>query len=150
MTKLELERLLKELNYEGQVQSNSRGDGLHAEWSSDGNLQRLKLIFGGNAVGWSIYQATSEASAKIMREGTWTFADTRLRDEHGNPEEPLNAWLKRWVTAVVRHAQDLIICSFCEKTSKEVKAMVPGTPGTFICDLCALLIADLIRDQAQT
>ncbi len=150
MKRSELDEILRGLDFKDPVHGISDLDGLQAEWSSDGDLKRLRFVSRGHSVGWDIDHVQSEATAKIARAGTWTFAATRLCDEFGNPEETLAGWVRRWVSAVVRHGQNSLICSFCERNSKQAKAMMPGTLGAFICDQCALMIADIMRDQLPT
>ena len=42
---------------------------------------------------------------------------------------------------------DLVKCSFCGKTQKQVKKLIAG-PGVYICDECIDLCNDIIRDEA--
>ena len=41
-------------------------------------------------------------------------------------------------------------CSFCGKTSKEVKKMIGSNSGAFICDECIRLCADIMNAEAES
>ena len=41
---------------------------------------------------------------------------------------------------------DLLKCSFCGKSQKQVKKLIAG-PGVYICDECIDLCNDIIRDE---
>src|SRR5215469_12893576 len=43
---------------------------------------------------------------------------------------------------------DLLKCSFCGKTQKEVHKLIAG-PGVFICDECTYLCIEIIVDEAD-
>ena len=44
---------------------------------------------------------------------------------------------------------DLVKCSFCGKTQKQVKKLIAG-PSVYICDECIDLCNDIIRDEASS
>ena len=42
---------------------------------------------------------------------------------------------------------DKVRCSFCGKTGDQVRKMISGPSGTYICDECIELCAELIEDE---
>ncbi|MGH9056902.1 MAG: ClpX C4-type zinc finger protein, partial [Acidimicrobiales bacterium] len=43
-------------------------------------------------------------------------------------------------------SSDLVKCSFCGKTQKQVKKLIAG-PGVYICDECIDLCNDIIEEE---
>ena len=43
---------------------------------------------------------------------------------------------------------ELLKCSFCGKSQKQVKKLIAG-PGVYICDECIELCNDIIREEVQ-
>ena len=43
---------------------------------------------------------------------------------------------------------ELFACSFCGKSQKQVKKLIAG-PGTYICDECVALCAEIISDESE-
>ena len=41
---------------------------------------------------------------------------------------------------------DLLKCSFCGKSQKQVKKLIAG-PGVYICDVCVDLCAEIIAEE---
>jgi ATP-dependent Clp protease ATP-binding subunit ClpX len=50
------------------------------------------------------------------------------------------------VTAKIGEGSDLLKCSFCGKTQKQVKKLIAG-PGVYICDECIDLCNEIIIDE---
>ena len=48
---------------------------------------------------------------------------------------------------MARNGDDKVRCSFCGKTGDQVRKMISGPSGTFICDECIELCAELIEDE---
>lgn len=44
-------------------------------------------------------------------------------------------------------ADELLCCSFCSKNQDEVKKLIAGPPGLYICDECVDLCADILMDD---
>jgi len=44
---------------------------------------------------------------------------------------------------------DIIHCSFCGKSQKDVKKLIAG-PGSYICDECVALCAEIISEDADS
>ncbi len=40
-------------------------------------------------------------------------------------------------------------CSFCGKPQKDVKKLIAGPPGLFICDQCVALCSDILAQQDE-
>jgi ATP-dependent Clp protease ATP-binding subunit ClpX len=55
---------------------------------------------------------------------------------------------RRWWSAVVRTGEgaDLLKCSFCGKSQKQVKKLIAG-PGVYICDECIDLCNEIIDEE---
>jgi ribosomal protein L37AE/L43A len=49
----------------------------------------------------------------------------------------------RWV----RGAHSEPICSFCDKTQRQVKTLIAG-PGVYICDKCVETMAEVIHEES--
>ncbi|MDG2348660.1 MAG: ATP-dependent Clp protease ATP-binding subunit ClpX [Gammaproteobacteria bacterium] len=47
-------------------------------------------------------------------------------------------------------ADELLNCSFCGKNQDEVKKLIAGPPGLYICDECVELCADILSDDKAT
>ena len=43
-----------------------------------------------------------------------------------------------------RKMQPLRRCSFCGRTEKQVKKLISGPEGVYICDECVMICADII------
>lgn len=56
-----------------------------------------------------------------------------------------------WASVVDEARQKTPIgpCSFCGKTTREVKAMIAGPPSLFICDECVGLCVALLDGMGQ-
>jgi ATP-dependent Clp protease ATP-binding subunit ClpX len=50
------------------------------------------------------------------------------------------------VSAKIGENSDLLKCSFCGKTQKQVKKLIAG-PGVYICDECIDLCNEIIIDE---
>ena len=50
--------------------------------------------------------------------------------------------------ARVGETSDLLKCSFCGKSQKQVKKLIAG-PGVYICDECIDLCNDIIEDESD-
>jgi ATP-dependent Clp protease ATP-binding subunit ClpX len=48
---------------------------------------------------------------------------------------------------MARNSDDKVRCSFCGKTSDQVRKMISGPSGTYICDECIELCAELIEEE---
>ena len=45
-----------------------------------------------------------------------------------------------------RKMQPLRRCSFCGRTEKQVKKLISGPEGVYICDECVMICADIIEE----
>lgn len=147
MTKIEFDELLRSLDFDEPVNPISMSDGLQVDWSQDGRLKSLRLMSDGQVKGWRIDNAEQESLAGVCRVENLSFTVERQRDEFGEPEETLQQWQCRWITVIIRGAQNQLVCSFCSKTSKQSKMMVPGRQGALICDECVRLIGAIMNEQ---
>lgn len=43
----------------------------------------------------------------------------------------------------------MIICDFCGKSQKEVRAMIKGNDGAAICGSCSLLCVDVVMQTTR-
>jgi len=50
---------------------------------------------------------------------------------------------------MARISDDKVRCSFCGKTGDQVRKMISGPSGTFICDECVELCAELIEEELE-
>jgi hypothetical protein len=145
--KVEFDEFLRSLDFDDPINPISISDGLQADWSQDGGLKSLRLMSGGQVIGWRLDNAEQESLASVSRVENLSFTVERQRDEFGEPEETLRQWQCRWITDIVRKAQNQLVCSFCSKTSKQAKMMVPGRQGALICDECVRLIGAIMNEQ---
>ena len=44
---------------------------------------------------------------------------------------------------------DNIRCSFCNKTQDQVKKMIAGPSGVYICDECVEICADIVEEEYE-
>ena len=44
---------------------------------------------------------------------------------------------------------DNIRCSFCNKTQDQVKKMIAGPAGVYICDECVEICADIVEEEYE-
>ncbi len=51
---------------------------------------------------------------------------------------------------MARNNDDKVKCSFCGKTGEQVRKMISGPSGTYICDECIELCAELIEDELDS
>ncbi len=47
------------------------------------------------------------------------------------------------------HSDTLRCCSFCGRNELQVNFLVPGSPGTYICDFCISACNDLLEEQLE-
>ena len=50
--------------------------------------------------------------------------------------------------ARIGESADLLKCSFCGKSQKQVQQLIAG-PGVYICDECVELCNDIIREESK-
>ena len=48
-----------------------------------------------------------------------------------------------------RTPQDKIRCSFCNKTQEQVRKMIAGQDGAYICDECVDLCSEIIEEEFE-
>ena len=48
-----------------------------------------------------------------------------------------------------RNSDDQIICSFCNKTQDQVRKLIAGPNGVYICDECVDICADIIEEEYE-
>ena len=48
---------------------------------------------------------------------------------------------------MARNGDDKVRCSFCGKSGDQVRKMISGPSGTYICDECIELCAELIEEE---
>ena len=46
-------------------------------------------------------------------------------------------------------SSDSIRCSFCNKTQDQVKKMIAGPAGVYICDECVEICADIVEEEYE-
>ena len=44
---------------------------------------------------------------------------------------------------------DNIRCSFCNKTQSQVKKMIAGPAGVYICDECVSICSDIVEEEYE-
>ena len=79
----------------------------------------------------------------ILDRVEWTLAPTS--DDEPVVEAPTAAKTKRKTTKWGTGG-DMIHCSFCGKSQKQVKKLIAG-PGVYICDECIDLCNDIIVEE---
>ena len=47
-------------------------------------------------------------------------------------------------------SDDLIRCSFCNKTQAQVRKLIAGPNGAYICDECIDVCAEIIEEELLT
>ena len=48
-----------------------------------------------------------------------------------------------------KNSDDKIRCSFCNKTQGQVRKLIAGPAGIFICDECVDICADIIEEEYE-
>ena len=46
-------------------------------------------------------------------------------------------------------SEEKVRCSFCNKTQDQVKKMIAGPGGVYICDECVDICADIIEEEYE-
>ena len=46
-----------------------------------------------------------------------------------------------------KKTEDIVRCSFCNKTQSQVRKMIAGPSGTYICDDCVEVCAEIIEEE---
>lgn len=149
MDRAQLSALLKKHGYQEPIKKIDEADGVQAEWTKDGRLKTLRFVYMGAMFGWSLNDANDQDSAFVTRKEKLSFLEERFCDDAGNPEESYDGWLERWVMEVSRFALGQVSCSFCARSQKEVAKLVSGRLGSFICDECILLLADVVTEDSE-
>ena len=50
---------------------------------------------------------------------------------------------------MARNSDDKVRCSFCNKTQDQVKKLIAGPAGVYICDECVDICADIIEEEYE-
>ena len=79
--------------------------------------------------------ARSSGYRRDHRPGAWERAETTGRSERRDTD-----------VARVGESGDLLKCSFCGKSQKQVKKLIAG-PGVYICDECIDLCNEIIEEE---
>ena len=45
-----------------------------------------------------------------------------------------------------KKTEDIVRCSFCNKTQSQVRKMIAGPNGTYICDDCVAICTEIIEE----
>lgn len=48
-----------------------------------------------------------------------------------------------------KNSDDRVRCSFCNKTQDQVRKMIAGPAGVYICDECVDICADIIEEEYE-
>lgn len=46
-----------------------------------------------------------------------------------------------------KKTEDIVRCSFCNKTQSQVRKMIAGPSGTYICDDCVAICTEIIEEE---
>ena len=46
-----------------------------------------------------------------------------------------------------KKTEDIVRCSFCNKTQSQVRKMIAGPSGTYICDDCVAIVTEIIEEE---
>ena len=46
-----------------------------------------------------------------------------------------------------KKTEDIVRCSFCNKTQSQVRKMIAGPNGTYICDDCVAICTEIIEEE---
>ncbi|MGW5359314.1 ClpX C4-type zinc finger protein, partial [Actinopolymorpha pittospori] len=49
--------------------------------------------------------------------------------------------------ARIGEGSDLLKCSFCRKNQKQVRKLIAGPVGVYICDECVVLCTELVEEE---
>ena len=49
-----------------------------------------------------------------------------------------------------RNIDEKLRCSFCNKTQDQVKKLIAGHNGVYICDECVDICCDILEDEVET
>ena len=60
------------------------------------------------------------------------------------------SWRKAWsIKMAGKNSDDRVRCSFCNKTQGQVKKLIAGPAGVYICDECVDICADIIEEEYE-
>ena len=48
-----------------------------------------------------------------------------------------------------RNSDDKVRCSFCNKTQDQVRKLIAGPAGVYICDECVDICSDIIEEEYE-
>ena len=48
-----------------------------------------------------------------------------------------------------KNSDDKVRCSFCNKTQDQVRKLIAGPSGVYICDECVDICADIIEEEYE-
>src|SRR5690606_4125383 len=87
-------------------------------------------------------RSSTASSTRSSRPVRWPTSPAR---SHGPAEEPRKA---SGVDDVAKFGDggELLKCSFCGKSQKQVKKLIAG-PGVYICDECIDLCNEIIEEE---
>src|SRR5262249_8100547 len=89
----------------------------------------------------------SPPGARTPRTGVEPTPDRAKRSGHSQAYEPVRRRGQRSaVMARIGDGGDLLKCSFCGKSQKQVKKLIAG-PGVYICDECIDLCNEIIEEE---
>ena len=133
-------------------------DGFYAEFYEDGQLAHYGFYTDGELDDrWALYLEPDGNGAYAQKTITAEFAAEEEADSHNGhhpeltPEEEqeYSEFITHWVERIHDDAAaPPPRCSFCEKTSQEVRKLIAG-PTTFICDECVDFCQEILSEEGQ-
>lgn len=131
-------------------------DGFYAEFHEDGQLAHYGYYTDGELDDrWGLFLESEGNGAFAQRTVTAEFVVEEESDSSNGHHAELTAeeeqeyveFVEHWIKRIHEDAESPSPrCSFCEKTSQEVRKLIAG-PTTFICDECVNFCQEILAEE---
>lgn len=131
-------------------------DGFYAEFYEDGQLAHYGYYSDGELDDrWALYVEPDGNGAFAQKTVTVDFSVEEERDSNNGhhpeltpeEEEEYEEFVTHWVARIHEDGPTVTPrCSFCEKTSHEVRKLIAG-PTTYICDECVNFCQEILSEE---
>jgi hypothetical protein len=133
-------------------------DGFYAEFYEDGQLAHYGFYEGGELDDrWALFLEPEGNGAFAQRTIINEFSVEEEADSQNGhhvdltPEEEQEyvEFVEQWLHRIHEDGDAPVPrCSFCEKTSQEVRKLIAG-PTSYICDECVQFCQDILAEEAE-
>jgi len=132
-------------------------DGFYAEFYEDGQLAHYAYYVDGELDDrWALYVAEGTCQATVQRNVVVSYETEEEESNNGHrhelseeQEDEFSEFVQHWVARIHEDKENpMPRCSFCEKTSFEVRKLIAG-PVSYICNECVELCQEILAAENE-